>query len=632
MMKPLAMKHVLVQAMTDDLPQVSVTLARLGVFDPDYRSVDEESFPTIPGGLYRDLYNQATSRFEKIARVISLSREVKPSATRVIEEKELQELNGWLGEIWSEGSTYEEKFHKLLDEERLQNQLEASLDNFANLDLDLSLLQGEKQFLNLFIGIIPKENTRQLEEALSLANHLLYTFSANAGNANVIIVGPRAEEDAAELQSVLQAADFRALPIPPELRDQPNRIRAEIKERRAHIHKRRDAMESQMQAWSDSIREELQDAQQVLIIAEPFVRLDTSVRSVGHLAAVTGWVPAKDVAALEQALGENLQHPFLLTIRDPEKRERAMVPTVLRKSKLLAPFETLIKQYGIPRYGEVDPTPLFALTFVLMFGMMFGDIGHGAIIALAGWHYRDKLKHFALFVMLAGGSATVFGFLYGSIFGYEHVLHAAWIAPLSDPIYMLSVALIWGVGFILVVSLIAIHNRLVIGLPMEAVFGSNGLVSLGLYLSVLWGLYRLQDGAGFGWFAGGLALLCLLMIMLYKWREIQAPLGERVLVVFIETLETVTGYVSNTLSFLRVAAFSLNHVALAIAVFTLAEMMDTTGHWITVILGNIFILVLEGGIVIIQTLRLEYYEGFSRFFYGDGREFEPLKLNRGDAK
>jgi V/A-type H+-transporting ATPase subunit I len=115
--------------------------------------------------------------------------------------------------------------------------------------------------------------------------------------------------------------------------------------------------------------------------------------------------------------------------------------------------------------------------------------------------------------------------------------------------------------------------------------------------------------------------------MAYKWREVDAPLGERILVVFIETLETITGYVSNTLSFLRVAAFSLNHVALAIAVFTLAEMMDVTGHWITIVLGNIFILVLEGGIVTIQTLRLEYYEGFSRFFFGDGREFEPLKLN-----
>jgi V/A-type H+-transporting ATPase subunit I len=85
-------------------------------------------------------------------------------------------------------------------------------------------------------------------------------------------------------------------------------------------------------------------------------------------------------------------------------------------------------------------------------------------------------------------------------------------------------------------------------------------------------------------------------------------------------------YFANTLSFLRVAAFSLNHAALALAVFALAGTMEAAGHWMVVILGNIFILILEGAIVAIQVLRLEYYEGFSRFFSGDGRAFQPLML------
>jgi V/A-type H+-transporting ATPase subunit I len=96
--------------------------------------------------------------------------------------------------------------------------------------------------------------------------------------------------------------------------------------------------------------------------------------------------------------------------------------------------------------------------------------------------------------------------------------------------------------------------------------------------------------------------------------------------VSIESFETVMAYLSGTFSFLRVAAFSLNHVALAVAVLALAEMMNTAGHWITVVFGNVFSLVLEGGIVTIQVLRLEYYEGFSRFFQGNGREFRPLTL------
>ena len=83
---------------------------------------------------------------------------------------------------------------------------------------------------------------------------------------------------------------------------------------------------------------------------------------------------------------------------------------------------------------------------------------------------------------------------------------------------------------------------------------------------------------------------------------------------------------ANTLSFIRVAAFSLNHVALALAVFALANGLESVGHWLTITFGNVVIIVLEGGIVAIQALRLMYYEGFSRFFSGDGTPFIPLKL------
>jgi V/A-type H+-transporting ATPase subunit I len=114
--------------------------------------------------------------------------------------------------------------------------------------------------------------------------------------------------------------------------------------------------------------------------------------------------------------------------------------------------------------------------------------------------------------------------------------------------------------------------------------------------------------------------------MWWQWRQSQGAIFERALVVFIEGLEQVISSVSGTLSFLRVAAFSLNHIALAAAVFAIAGMMDSFGHWVTVVLGNIFIIVLEGAIVAIQCLRLEYYEGFSRFFGGKGKSFEPLRL------
>ncbi|PVV27247.1 MAG: V-type ATP synthase subunit I, partial [gamma proteobacterium symbiont of Ctena orbiculata] len=157
-------------------------------------------------------------------------------------------------------------------------------------------------------------------------------------------------------------------------------------------------------------------------------------------------------------------------------------------------------------------------------------------------------------------------------------------------------------------------------------FGDNGLLSLLLYTGLLGTGYSFYSSGSVSAFWGTLAILTLIGIFAHKLVEQEASIGERILVAFIETFETITGYASNTLSFLRVAAFSLNHVALAIAVFTLANMMGDMGHWITVVLGNIFILVLEGLIVAIQVLRLEFYEGFSRFYSGDGKAFKPLTL------
>jgi len=126
--------------------------------------------------------------------------------------------------------------------------------------------------------------------------------------------------------------------------------------------------------------------------------------------------------------------------------------------------------------------------------------------------------------------------------------------------------------------------------------------------------------------------LSLLAMFTHSWqRNPGIATGERVLVALMESYEAVMGYISNTLSFLRLAAFSLNHVALSIAIFTVANMLHSTGYWVTVVIGNLFILGLEGAIVGIQTLRLEYYEGFSRFFSGDGRAFQPITLGKRHA-
>ena len=627
------MKHVRLLVLTEELPQASLTLAQVERFHPDPRPPAEAALVNVPGRRYRELFQQARSRLDKISKLAPLPEGLQIDDVRVVPIEELEGLEKWLGQVWAEAFRFEEQLRHLDEEERLLREQESALANFADLNIDLGMLRTKTRFLDFYVGSVPRENVRQLEGAVGLAKHLLFNYMATGDHAHVIIVGQPGGAEEAQLGSVLNAAGFQHLPIPQGLDSEPQELRRQIEERRKAIADERLTLRRQIDAWAEGNTERRLDAERTLILAEPFVTLDPSIRSAGHLACLCGWVPSRDVADLQARLHQALSLPFQMDARNPRADERPLVPTVAVKNRLLAPFAMLVHQYGIPQYGEVDPTPLFALTFLLMFGAMFGDLGQGAVIALAAWYYRDKLGRFAPFGILAGGSSMVFGLLYGSVFGFEHVLPALWMSPLHDPILMLKLALGWGVIFLTIACLLAIYNRLVIGNTVGALLGHHGAVNLAFYLALIWGGVNLATAGRFGVLPMTLVILALGTLAAHSWREQDAPVGEKILVVFIETLETVIGYVSNSLSFLRVAAFSLNHVALSIAVFTLAGMMGPMGHWITVVLGNVFILVLEGGIVMIQVLRLEFYEGFARYFSGDGHEFAPLhlRLRRGQA-
>lgn len=621
------MKHVRLLILTEDLARASLILAETETFHADPRPPDEARLSGAPGRSYRALFRTARSRLDKIEKLIPPSEETKVDPIHVVAEPELARTNDTLGEIWSECARYEEQFRYLDDEDRLVMEQEAALANFADLNIDLGMLRSKTRFLDFYVGIAPRENLRQLEGAVNLADHLLYPYTISGDSAHVVIVGPTGTKEA-QLTSVLNAAGFRRLPIPEELDRDPESKRAELVRRREAIEHERQTLNARLTKWSGSVDERLSEANRVLLLAEPFVALDPSIRSAGHLACLAGWVPKQSVKELQSRLQDSLEKPFALQTRNPHPGERRLVPTVPVRNRLLQPFSTLVKQYGIPQYGEVDPTPLFAATFLLMFGSMFGDVGQGAVIAMLAWYLRDKLGRFYLFGVMAGISSIGFGFLFGSVFGYEHLLPALWMSPLQDPILMLRIALAWGVLFLATACSLAIYNRLVVRNWAGAVFGNHGLVNLGFYLSLVWGGLSLSNSGTFGLVPALLVAGSLLALAVHGWLCLDAPAGEKILVVFIETLETVIGYVSNTLSFLRVAAFSLNHVALAIAVLTLAEMTGTFGHILTIVLGNVFMIVLEGGIVMIQVLRLEFYEGFSRYFSGNGHEFAPLKLRR----
>lgn len=640
MFKPLSMQHVSLWVLNADAPQASLLLATYGIFTPEKSLAWERELPETPGDRYAETFAEADARLSKVlehfgadlpeqdaAGAKPVSAGEPPEAPSL---QQLQEWNAWLGDLWNTASRCEEEQKRVAEALERNASLRNSLEHFKALDIDLAWLARPKRFLQTRIGTVPDTNLARLGEALALSGYLIEVFDAQPGKVYAVAVGPVGKD--AEIRGALEAAGWQEVTLEPELLAHPEQAREALTAAAEKLRQEAYTCDLHHHETLGQVLPKLRAVRDGLALAEPYVRISAeTLRARGGLALITGWIPQRDVERMRQALDARLANRYVLQLRRPFVSERDIVPSAMRYPGWLGPFADLVRNYGIPRYGEFDPTWLFAISFVLMFGMMFGDVGQGLVIAAIGLFLRGKARRFRSLFLAAGLSAAAFGFVYGSVFGFETVIQPLWISPLHDPVRMLSAAVLWGVGFITVTQLLTVYNRLVSLRLGPALFDAGGLAGLALYLGTAAGVYGLATRGQFGLAAGIAAAAGLGIILIWNWQETPGSLGERLLTVIIESFESVIAFFANTLSFMRVAAFSINHVALALAVMTIAEGMATTGRWITLTIGNLVILVLEGAIVAIQVLRLEYYEGFSRFFSGGGRAFDPLALRRPGA-
>ncbi len=624
------MTRVSLCCLASEAQEMALLLARHGIFAP--AAEGHADFPEDPVERYREVCFQAEVRLAKILDHCGIhsSPEI-PADALAPKLSELEGVNGRLKEIWQACSGCHETDLRVEEERKRLGVLKETLARLKGLDVDLSRLLRPGALLDARIGQVPARNVKRLRDALALAGYILNVFDQAGDQAFAVLAGPRGaggqQDEQGSLGGLLSQAGWRELPIPEELQTHPEAARRYIEgEERRLDALAQSQCEVKEQNWS-RFAAWIPEAQALLMLARPLAESSLQgLRGRGQLAVFTGWVPRHDLPALRLGLEARFQGRYLMRDRDPLPEEAGKIPSLVTYPVWLRPFVPLVKSYGIPRYGEFDPALLFAVTYLALFGAMFGDVGHGAVILALALFLRGRLARLRGVGMAAGASSILFGFLYGSVFGYEDVLHPIWQSPLSDPGRMLALAVAGGLGFIAVTLLINVYNRLHDGRVIQALLDGSGLAGLVFYLATARGLYGMFAAEGFGMENGLTALAAIGIVALYKWMETQAAVGERLLVTLIETLETAINLFANTLSFLRVAAFSLNHVALALAVFTLANGLDAFGHGLTVLLGNAVIIALEGGIVAIQALRLMYYEGFSRFYSGDGVEFAPLKL------
>ncbi len=610
--------------LASEAQDAALALARFGVFNP--APWDGNGLAESPAADYREAWLEAESRLAKLlADCGDTAMPEPPADAEAPSLGDLQELNRWLKEVWGRCLACHEDEARLAEMRSHLGALEDTLAKLEGLNVDLARLLRPDSLLAVNIGSLPGAELKRVAEALAMTGYLVSRFDQSGDQVYAVIAGPRSRRD--EVRGLLAQAGWRELAVPDELRTHPQTARAWLEAERSGLETRSGAACTLRDSLRTQFSAQLHEAQLRLALARPLAEAAAAgVRGRGGLAALSGWFPKRELAALRATLDARFPGRYWLDLREPSPREIADVPSLMRYPGWLRPYVPLVKSYGVPRYGEFDPALPFAVTYLLLFGAMFGDVGHGATILLLSLALMKRLGRMAWIGAAAGGVSMLFGVAYGSVFGYETLIAPLWLSPLHDPIRMLAIAVAFGAGFIVFTLLVNAFNRGMAGRAGEALFDSGGLAGLAFYLGILGtvaGQFGVPDVVRPSALLAGLGLAA---IMAFKWHETRAALGERILVTFIETLEAAINLFSNTLSFMRVAAFSLNHVALALAVFALAQGLAGVSHALALALGNAVIIVLEGGIVAIQALRLMYYEGFSRFFSGDGKAFAPLRV------
>jgi V/A-type H+-transporting ATPase subunit I len=323
-------------------------------------------------------------------------------------------------------------------------------------------------------------------------------------------------------------------------------------------------------------------------------------------------------------------------------------PTLLpQRPGVGASLSPLVQTYATVPYPDIDPTLLASLAYVLMFGMMFGDLGQGALLVLAALYLavprsarRPRLQVVRKvwpFVLGCGVAAVGFGLLYGEFFGPTGVIPVLWLDPLDDPVQLLAAAV--GVGAVLLAGayVVGTVNRWREGGWPLALYAPTGIAGFALFLGL--GAVGIGVYAGAAWLTGtGVVVWCsgLALAFMGLWAAAgrgAAGAGQAV----VELVDTVIRVAANLISFARLAAFGLTHAAIGAIVW-----QGTTSLWwrgavgmvagvLLLIVGTALAFTLEALVAAVQALRLEYYELFSRVFVSEGRPFRPWQLANASA-
>lgn len=542
----------------------------------------------------------------------------------------------------------------------------------ASTNLPLAHENLEKlSFITIKTGTIQPDKIARLQETLG-ARAIIVPLDEKGR-----IVAASSRKGRFALETELERAGF----IKQDLPTGSQLVSAEAVDALEKTLKLRKAELSAMAAEKEKTAASFKDTWELLVLSiqlkRALLKVENRLEGTRWAYRLEGWVPADRTKGLISEISSMFKNAAIRLVATHEngkdETDTESIPVLLKQNAFTRAFQPIVLSYGTPLYGDIDPTPIVAFFFTLLFAIMFGDLGQGLVIFLTGVFLArtkkaslEKYKHFGPAFIAAGTGSMLMGLLVGSFFAndsilvpFEHMVTRAIFSRSADRILDIMpqgnldamfrfFGFTLGVGVLinstgLVINMINLFRRKEYG---EAVFSKTGLAGALVFWWAIGMAVRIAVGGSLAWFdIPGLGIPLLALFLAEPLKALLPSRGghhEKISLVdaavggMVEIIETISYYASNTMSFLRVAAFALAHAVLSFVVFTMAELIRTRapgGSFAQIfvyIIGNIIIIGLEGLIVTIQVIRLQYYEFFSKFFTRSGKSFTPMSFEKVD--
>lgn len=644
MFSPAPMLRLRALVLARDARKVLTELGRRGVVELIRTGAANHGTPVPSVDAAR--CDQFLSRIAGLRR--SLPSTVPPAAAAPRTEPEdegwiLSQADAELRAVEQQLAALSERRQALL---RRGLELSAACEQLTGLEgLDFPLdLQGRTEFLHFVIGSLPGARLDGVRSEIG-PRTLILAQPRGGERQQVIALASRGDRE--RLDAALNRAEFRSQPLPLLAGGTTATLSADKLREQQVTAAGLGKLDAALDELASATASTLDRIERASVVQRRLFEAEQTLSRTEATALLTGWIPAARADRVEQCVREITRGRCAITLVPPRGLADEDVPVLLEQPRWLRPFAMLVTAFGFPRYGELEPTLFLAVSYLLMFGLMFGDAGQGALLALGGAIVHragrsERARDGGLLLLYAGASSVVFGAVYGSYFGLPSLQHLAlWHDPLEgDPVHLMYAAIAFGIVMISLGLVLNIVNCFRRGDVIGGLFDKFGVAGAVFY----WGsLAMLANSVAVH---GGATLLLLPGLPVLCW-VVKGPLeaafkrrapepgvprtcmGMTVIESCVGAFEGVLVYLANTISFVRLAAYAMSHAALMTAFYMMAETIHratVAGSLAIIVLGNLIALVLEGVIAAVQALRLEYYEFFGKFFPGGGRPFRPFAL------